>query len=159
VQYHITAGCGNTPYGGKGITMTSCAALSHTNFFVTSAKARGKLQPQLAGGDVFNTELTKSHKFGSSGLNLAFEGLLLGVSLCIPMDGTHNDPCQLGFRIRNTLAHAEGMSIMFFRKPKVSRVFMRRLQTTHGMEVIRPRGHAGHQPKVATSVRHTAATY
>jgi hypothetical protein len=38
-------------------------------------------QSQLVGGDAFNMKLAESHRFSSSGLSLAFEGLLLGVSL------------------------------------------------------------------------------
>jgi hypothetical protein len=72
--------------------MISCAVLSHTNFFATSTKARVKLQPQLAGVTLFGTELTESHMFGSMGLNLIFEGLLLEASLRVLMVGTHSDP-------------------------------------------------------------------
>jgi hypothetical protein len=65
-----------------------------------------------------------------------------------------------GFLIRNTLAHTEGMSAMFCRKPKVSRVSKQRLWWTDGAEahvtmqaeVRSQRGHAGHQSKVAASV-------
>jgi hypothetical protein len=41
---------------------------------------------------LFGMELTESCRFGSSGLNLAFEGLLLGVSLHILMEGTRSGP-------------------------------------------------------------------
>jgi hypothetical protein len=52
------------------------------------------------------------------------------------------------------------MSVMFCRKQKVSRVSKWRLWWTDGTEarvttqaeVRRPRGHAGHQPKEATSM-------
>jgi hypothetical protein len=50
------------------------------------------LQPQLVGVTLFGTELTKSHRFGSSRLNLAFEGLLLGVIHRVLVDGTHIIP-------------------------------------------------------------------
>jgi hypothetical protein len=75
--------CGNTPYDGKGIIMTGCAALSHTNFFVTST---------TCGGDAFGTELTESRRFSSLGLDLTFERLLLGVSIRILGEGTCSDP-------------------------------------------------------------------
>jgi hypothetical protein len=65
-------------------------------------------------------KLAKSRRFGSSGLNLVFEGLLLEVSLCILMEGTRSDPNQSGFQIPNTHDHAEEILIVFCRKPKVS---------------------------------------
>jgi hypothetical protein len=109
-------------------------------------------------------ELAKSHRFGLSGLNLAFEGLLLEVNLCILTEGTRSNPRQSGFQIRNTLSHTEGMSAMFCRKSKVSRVSKQRLQWTDGreacittqVEVRSQRGHAGYQPKVTASMRHAA---
>jgi hypothetical protein len=42
--------------------------------------------------------LTKYHRFGPSGLNLAFEMLLLVVSLRLHVMGTHDEPRELGFR-------------------------------------------------------------
>jgi hypothetical protein len=72
-------------------------------------------------------ELTKSHRFDSSGLNLTFERLLLGVSLWILVEGTRSNPCQLGCRIRNAFAHAEGVSVMFCRRLKALRVSKQRL--------------------------------
>jgi hypothetical protein len=81
----------------RGITMTGCEALSRTNFLAASTKARAKLQPQLAEVTLFGTELAKSHRFISSGLNLAFEELLLGVSLHLLKEGAYNDPSPVGF--------------------------------------------------------------
>jgi hypothetical protein len=44
------------------------------------------------GGDAFSKELVKNHMFGSSGLNLVFEGLLLGVSLHLRVRTTSSNP-------------------------------------------------------------------
>jgi hypothetical protein len=92
---------------------------------------------------------------------------MLGASLHITVECTRSDPRQSGFQIRNTLAHAEGMSVVFCRKSKVSRISKQRLWQTHGVEtrittqaeVRRWRGHTGHQPKVVTSVRHAVAPH
>jgi hypothetical protein len=67
----------------RGITMTGCAAISRASLF---ANNRSKSERRLAstpthGVDSFGKELARGHRFGSSGLNLASEGLLLGVSL------------------------------------------------------------------------------
>jgi hypothetical protein len=45
------------------------------------------------GGDAFGTELAKDRKFGSSGLNHIFEGLLLGASISLRMRATSSNPC------------------------------------------------------------------
>jgi hypothetical protein len=53
---------------------------SHAAVFCTCLfaviKGKHSPQPQLAGGDAFSMEVTQSRRFGSSGLSLAFEGLL-----------------------------------------------------------------------------------
>jgi hypothetical protein len=88
----------------RGITAYNrVGALAHkffallANFFATSAKPQVKLQPPTCGGDAFDMELIKNHRFGSSGLNLAFEELLLGASLHTLVEGTRSDPRQSGF--------------------------------------------------------------
>jgi hypothetical protein len=45
----------------------------------------------------------------------------LGVSLHILAEGTRSDPRQLGFLIPDTPDHAEGILIVFCKKPKVPR--------------------------------------
>jgi hypothetical protein len=73
--------------------MTGCATLSQTNIFATSIKARAKLQPHLARVTLSGSELTESCRFGSSGLNLSFEGLLLGVNIRVLTEGIRSKPC------------------------------------------------------------------
>jgi hypothetical protein len=73
----------------------------------------------------------------------------------------------LSFQICNTLAHTEGISVVFCIKPKVSKVSKRRVWWTDGVEAHvttqaearSRRGHASHQPKVAMSVQHMAALH
>jgi hypothetical protein len=114
-QYRITNGCDNTPYDGKEYYHDRlCSAITHELFYNIN-KSLSEASTPTCGGDAFGMELAKCHMFSLSGLNLTFEGLLLGVSLRILMEGTHNDPHKSSFRIRNTLAHVEGMPAMFAR--------------------------------------------
>jgi hypothetical protein len=91
--------------------------------------------------------------------------MVLEVSLCILMEGTHSDPCQLGFLIPNNLNHTEGILVMFCRKPKVPGASTQRLRWVDGTEACvttwanaeRWRWHAYHQLKVAAPMRHMAA--
>jgi hypothetical protein len=118
-------------------------------------------------GDAFGTELTKSCKFGSSGLKLASEELLLEVSLRILAEGTHSDPHQSGFLIPDTPDHVEGILVVFCRKPKVPRAPTRRLRWVDGTEARvttraearRRRWRPNHPPKVVAPLRHTAASH
>jgi hypothetical protein len=106
--------------------MTGCTAISRVSFFANSdnkSERRSVLTP-THGGDAFNKELVRDHNFGSSGLNLAFEGLLLGASLCLQAKATLSNPCKLGPRVCNASAQCEGGSVVFYRKsetPKVAR--------------------------------------
>jgi hypothetical protein len=61
----------------------------------------------------------ESHRFGSSELNLASEGLLLGASLRTTVEGTRSDPRQSGSRIPNIFDYVKDMPVMFYREPKV----------------------------------------
>jgi hypothetical protein len=66
--------------------------------------------PTHRGGDDFGKELTRHRRFGSSGLNLAFEGLVLGVSLCFCAKVTSSNPRQLGHHVHNASAlHAKNV--------------------------------------------------
>jgi hypothetical protein len=69
----------------------------------------------------------ESHRFGSSGLNLTSEGLLLGASLHTIAEGTYSDPRQSGSRIPNIFDYAKDMFIMFCRESKVPVASMQRL--------------------------------
>jgi hypothetical protein len=58
------------------------AAHRHPKLFRNISKASSETSTLTYEGKAFAAEvLTKSHSFGSSGLNLTFEGLLLGASL------------------------------------------------------------------------------
>jgi hypothetical protein len=46
------------------------------------------------GGDAFGRELVGNHRFGSSGLNLVFEGLLLEMILRLRVKATSSNPCK-----------------------------------------------------------------
>jgi hypothetical protein len=76
----------------RGITMTGCGALSHTSFLLASTTRASEASTPTRGGDAFGTTLAKNHRFDSSGLNITFEGLLLGVSLRLYVSGTSSDP-------------------------------------------------------------------
>jgi hypothetical protein len=62
-------------------------------------KAKSFTSTPTRGGDAFGMELAESHRFSSSRLSLAFEGLLLGASLCLSAKPTSSDPHQLGLRV------------------------------------------------------------
>jgi hypothetical protein len=69
-----------------------------TQAFCNVNESPSEVSTPTHGGDAFGMELTKNRKFSSSGLNLAFEGLLLGVSLRRRVKGTRNEPRESGFR-------------------------------------------------------------
>jgi hypothetical protein len=131
VQHCITAGYGNTPYYDKGYYHDRLEIFCNIN------ESSSEASTPTCGGDAFGTELTKSCWFGSSGLNLTFEGLLLGVSIRMLAEGTHSEPRQSGFWIHNALTHAMGVSALFCRRLKASRVSKRRLQWINGTKACR----------------------
>jgi hypothetical protein len=145
-----------------------CGTIAH-ELFHNINKSPSEASTPTCGGDAFCMKLDESRRFGSSGWNLTFKGLLLGASLRLLMEGTRSDPRQSGFLIHNTLAHAEGVFAMSCRKPKVSRVSKWRLRWTGGTEahgtaqaeVKSWRGHAGCQSKAVASVqvRHVATPH
>jgi hypothetical protein len=67
----------------RAITVTSCTAIPRASLLANDdSKSETCLDSTpTRGGDNFGKELTGGRKFGSSGLNLTSEGLLLGVSL------------------------------------------------------------------------------
>jgi hypothetical protein len=92
LQYRITARCGNTPCDGKGYYHDQlCGAIAH-ELFCNINKSSSEASTPTYGGDAFGTKLGKNHKFFSLGLNLTFEGLLLGASLRIRVKGNDSDP-------------------------------------------------------------------
>jgi hypothetical protein len=111
------------------------------------------------GGDTFGIELTKDRRFGSSRLNLAFKGLLLGASLHLRVKATSSNPRWLGLRIYNTFAHQKGGSIVFCREQRTLEVSERRFRWADGMkalgvkraEVTHQRRLVGHQLKFTAS--------
>jgi hypothetical protein len=80
----------------SGITTDSHAALCHIRF-CSASESTSRGSTRTCGGDAFITRLAKNHRFDSSGLNLAFEGPLLGESLRVGPKGTYNNPQKLGF--------------------------------------------------------------
>jgi hypothetical protein len=77
VKYHITT-CYNV--------------ISHTNFFCNRSKNSSETSTPTNESDAFDTEVTKSHKFGLLGLNIDFKGLLLGMSLRVLAEGNRSNP-------------------------------------------------------------------
>jgi hypothetical protein len=65
------------------------------------------------GVTLFSKELGKDHRFGSSELNLVFEGLLLGASIHLHAKATSSDP--------RYAQHEEGF-VVSCRKLKASEV-------------------------------------
>jgi hypothetical protein len=84
-QYHVQPSVVILLIKVRGITMTGCTVISRTSLFANSdsKSERSSVSTPTHGGDTFGKELTRDHRFNSSGLNLTFEGLLLGVSLCL----------------------------------------------------------------------------
>jgi hypothetical protein len=72
--------------------MTGCAALSHTSFLSMTTTTTGEASTPSHRGDAFGTKLARDRRFDSSGLNLAFEGLLLGASLRLCARATSSNP-------------------------------------------------------------------
>jgi hypothetical protein len=74
--------------------MTGCAVISCASLFANNSSKSDRWlgSTPTCGGDAFRNELIVGHRFGSSGLNLASEGLLLGASLYIRAKGYLNQP-------------------------------------------------------------------
>jgi hypothetical protein len=62
------------------------------SFFVNAHKSSSEASTPTSRGDALGTKLAKNHRFGSPGLNLAFEGLLLGANLWLYVKGTGSIP-------------------------------------------------------------------
>jgi hypothetical protein len=69
----------------RGITVTGCTAISRASLFANgdNKSERSAISNPTHGGDAFDKELARDRRFGSSGLNLAFDGLLLAMSICL----------------------------------------------------------------------------
>jgi hypothetical protein len=90
-------GGGNTPRTSEGYYRGQpCGATTHKRFCNVSESA-SEVSTQTHGGDAFSTRLAKNHRFDSSVLNLAFEGLLLEVSRRLHAKGTRSEPSESGF--------------------------------------------------------------
>jgi hypothetical protein len=127
-QYRHTADCGNAPYEGKVYYHDRLYGdIACKPFFANSDNnEQSSVSTPTHGGDVFGKELTRDHRFGSSGLNLAFEGLLLGATLRLQVKATSSNPCTLGPRVCNASTQCEGGSAMFCRKSEMPEVARRR---------------------------------
>jgi hypothetical protein len=143
VPYRWAVGCGNALYEGKGYYHNRlCGVVTHNLFLQNQQSASGASTP-THGGDTFGTRLAKVHRFGSSGLNLSFEGLLLGVSLRPHVKGTSSDPRQSVLRINNTFDYPKGVFVSFCRRLKTLKI--------PKLEARGQRHHVGYQPEVTTS--------
>jgi hypothetical protein len=93
---------------------------SPEGFFVTKTTSQVEFQPQLVGVMLSAENSLSDSRFGSSGLNLTFEGLLLGASLRRRVKGTDSEPHELGPKhsedVHEASAHAEGMLLCFCRE-------------------------------------------
>jgi hypothetical protein len=71
-----------------------CAAILRASLFAKhGSRSEGRFTPTpTRGGDAFGRELTGNHRFSSSGLNLTFERLLLGVSLHLQEKANSSNP-------------------------------------------------------------------
>jgi hypothetical protein len=124
----------------RGITTHNCTMPSSKDFFATAAITQVKFQPQLIGVTLSAQNSPSDRMFCSSGLNLAFEGLLLGVSLRCHTKGTDNDPHESSPKyaegVHDALDHSEGTLLYFCRKAEVSEVPGRssHADTTEGRE-------------------------
>jgi hypothetical protein len=78
----------------RASTVTGCAVILRALLFAKhGSRSEGGFAPTLThAGDTFGRELAKNHRFGSLGLNLTFEGLLLGVSLRLQVKATLANP-------------------------------------------------------------------
>jgi hypothetical protein len=84
-----------------------------TQFFCSIKESTGEASTPTRGGDAFGTELAKNQRFLSLGLNLAFEGLLLGRSLQPRVKGTHSEPHELSFLTHDTFIISDTVSTTF----------------------------------------------
>jgi hypothetical protein len=99
-----------------------------------ASKSTNEASTPTRGGDAFGTRLAKNRWFGSSGLNLAFEGLLLGASLRLRAKVTRNEPHESCFQFMMlSFTQKEHLS-SFARRQKVPKVSKRRLQIAGGTE-------------------------
>jgi hypothetical protein len=152
VKYRITIGCN---------------AISHTNFFCNINKNSSEASTPTSEDDAFGTKLTKSHRFGSSGLNLIFEGLLLGQAFMYLQRVPAATPANQvsGFPIHSLMW--KEYSSCFCRKSKVNKASPQKLTRTNSVdtrvamqaEARRWRWCASHQPKVPAPVRHAVALH
>jgi hypothetical protein len=58
-----------------------------------TTEAKSYVSTPTHGDHAFGRDLTKGRRFSSSGLSLVFEGLLLGLSLCLHAKATSSSPC------------------------------------------------------------------
>jgi hypothetical protein len=82
----------------RGIVIIDCTTISRASLFANSdtKSERNSVSLPTRGGDTFGIELTRDRTFGSSGLNLAFDGLLLGGELSSLSEGYIMQPPQVG---------------------------------------------------------------
>jgi hypothetical protein len=107
---------GNTPHTSEGYYHRQpCDTMAH-NLFVDDSKTTSEASTPTRRGDAFVTRLTKNRRFGSSGLNLASEGLLLGVSHRLRAKGTYSDPRKFRLFVHDAFVHPKGAFVTFCRE-------------------------------------------
>jgi hypothetical protein len=90
-----------------------CSNIACKTFLFTNSDNKSKrslVSTPTHGGDALGKELTRDSRLGSSGLNLAFKGLLLGVSLHLQAMATSSNPHKLSLQVCNARAQREGGS-------------------------------------------------
>jgi hypothetical protein len=104
----------------NSITTHNCSASSLEDFFEQASNAQAKFQPQLTGVTLSAQNSPSERRFGSSGFNLTFEGLLLAVSLQHRTKGTNNVTRKLSPKhaegVQDAFAHSEGTILHVSRK-------------------------------------------
>jgi hypothetical protein len=78
----------------RASVVIGCKVILHASLFAKhGSRSEGRFAPTLTHrGDAFGREHVGKHRFSSSGLNLAFEGLLLGASLHLRVKATSSNP-------------------------------------------------------------------
>jgi hypothetical protein len=66
-------------------------------------------------------ELAKNHRFGSSGVNLAFEGLLLGANLCLQVSATSSNPHESDSESTTPMYNEKEAPLCFARRQRYQR--------------------------------------
>jgi hypothetical protein len=86
-----------------------------TESFFNDSESTSEASIPTRGGDAFVMRLTNNRRFSTLGLNLIFEGLLLGASLRLHVKGTGN-PHKFGLSVHDAFIHPKGVFAKFCRE-------------------------------------------